>query len=396
MKRLFLKIKMLCKTYCAINIGLTTVTVTVEIDISTGIGISIVGLPDSAVKESLTRVLTAIRSYGFSIPGSKIIINMAPADIKKEGTSFDLTIAVALLCAMKKVSPERMQNFMISGELALDGTVRPISGALPIAIHASEQGFEGCIFPFDSAKEAVDITGTTIYGVQTLHDVISVLSDDAQNGTFIMKRDEETPVRPSFLNDFKDVKGQKMAKRGLELAVAGGHNVLLIGSPGCGKSFMASCLPSIMPTMSREESIETSKIYSVAGESIAHYGLMKERPFRTPHNSASRIALLGGGQNALPGEISLAHNGVLYLDEIAQFSRNSLDLLRQPLEDGKITISRIRYKVEYPCSFMLVASMNPCPCGYYGDASGLCNCTPSMVENYLSRISGPMLDRIDM
>lgn len=389
---------MLCKTYCATCLGLTVVAITVETDISNGIGIQLVGLPDSAVRESLTRVLTAIRSYGYRIPGKKIVINLAPADIKKQGSSFDLAIAVTLICAIKEIEPERMLDHLFLGELALDGSIRDVPGALPIAVYARDNGFQGCIMPYESAKEAVDIEGVDIYGVRSLADVLRILLEDDVK-EFLMHRGRDDEVREggkSNCPDFKVVKGQQHAKRGFEIAAAGGHNIILIGSPGCGKTLMASCLPSILPPMETEESIETSKIYSVAGKSIGSYGLLKTRPFRTPHNSASRVALLGGGPDALPGEISLAHNGVLYLDEIAQFSKVTLDLLRQPLEDGRIVISRARYRIEYPCSYMLVASMNPCPCGYYGDPSGRCRCTRSMVDNYMARISGPLMDRIDM
>ena len=389
---------MLCKTYCATCLGLTVVAITVETDISNGIGIQLVGLPDSAVRESLTRVLTAIRSYGYRIPGKKIVINLAPADIKKQGSSFDLAIAVTLICAMTETEPVRLKTHMFLGELALDGSIRDVPGALPVTVYARDNGFEGCVLPYESAKEAVDIEGVSIYGVRSLADVIRILKEeDAGELLMCRQKEDDAPTGENASGpDFKVVKGQQHARRGFEIAAAGGHNIILIGSPGCGKTLMASCLPSILPPMETEESIETSKIYSVAGKSIGSYGLLRTRPFRTPHNSASRVALLGGGPDALPGEISLAHNGVLYLDEIAQFSKVTLDLLRQPLEDGKIVISRARYRIEYPCSYMLVASMNPCPCGYYGDPSGRCRCTQAMVDNYMARISGPLMDRIDM
>lgn len=389
---------MLCKTYCATCLGLTVVAITVETDISSGIGIQLVGLPDSAVKESLTRVLTAIRSYGYRVPGKRIVINLAPADIKKQGSAFDLAIAVTLICAITETEPQKLQDHMFLGELALDGSIRDVPGALPITVYARDNGFAGCVLPYESAKEAVDIEGVKLYGVRNLADVLRILKEE-DSGDLLMERglqEADSANKKPLGPDFRVVKGQEHARRGFEIAAAGGHNIILIGSPGCGKTLMASCMPSILPVMETEESIETSKIYSVAGKSIGSYGLLKTRPFRTPHNSASRVALLGGGPDALPGEISLAHNGVLYLDEIAQFSKVTLDLLRQPLEDGKIVISRARYRIEYPCSFMLVASMNPCPCGYYGDPSGRCRCTQSMVENYMARISGPLMDRIDM
>ena len=389
---------MLCKTYCATCLGLTVVAITVETDISAGIGIQLVGLPDSAVRESLTRVLTAIRSYGFRIPGKRIIINLAPADIKKQGSSFDLAIAVTLICAITETEPARLKNHMFLGELALDGSIRDVPGALPVTVYARDNGFEGCVLPYESAKEAVDIDGVRIYGVKCLADVLRILKEEGDGELLMCRRDDAGCQAREAVScpDFRVVKGQQHARRGFEIAASGGHNIILIGSPGCGKTLMASCLPSILPPMETEESIETSKIYSVAGKSIGSYGLLKTRPFRTPHNSASKVSLLGGGPDALPGEISLAHNGVLYLDEIAQFSKVTLDLLRQPLEDGKIVISRARYRIEYPCSYMLVASMNPCPCGYYGDPSGRCRCTQTMVDNYRARISGPLMDRIDM
>ena len=387
---------MLCKTYCATCIGLQVVTVTVEVFITPGIGIHIVGLPDVAVKESLLRVVTALSNFGFRVPGKKIVINLAPADIRKEGSAFDLSIAIALLCAMDQIPTTYLNDYVIMGELSLDGMIRPVTGALPVAIHAKENGFKGCIFPKDSATEASEISELEIYGVSNIGMVIEVLNGRADEEWRIKYRSDDCSERKRCVNDFSNVKGQKYAKRGLEIAAAGGHNLLLIGSPGCGKSLMASCFPSILPQMSREESLETSKIYSVAGELTGQHGLLRDRPFRTPHHSASQVSLIGGGTKATPGEISLAHNGVLYLDEIAQFGKNTLDLLRQPIEDGRITISRAKYRVDYPASFTLVASMNPCPCGYYGDKSGKCTCSQTAVTNYLARLSGPLMDRIDL
>ena len=387
---------MICKTYAAACIGLNVVTITVETSFSAGVGLYIVGMPDIAVKESLMRITTALRSYGYSIPGKRIVINLAPADIRKEGSSFDLAIAVALLCAMEVIDSSRAAGFIVMGELALDGNIRDIYGTLPIADSCRERGFKRFIFPHDSAMEAVDLGGITIFGVRTLADVIAVLNGEVTAEDLIMRRKDTETAPVSATNDFKDVKGQLQARRGLEIAAAGGHNLILIGSPGCGKTMMASCLPTILPPMTKGESIETSKIYSVAGKSIGRSGLLRERPFRAPHNSASIVSMLGGGTNAMPGEISLAHNGVLYLDEVTLFSRSMLDLLRQPLEDGKIVISRARYRVEYPCEFMFVASMNPCPCGYYGDPTHRCKCSEREIAHYLSRISGPLLDRIDL
>lgn len=388
---------MLNKSYCATCIGVEAVVVTVEVDLSVGIGIHLVGLPDSAVRESLLRVITALTSYGFRIPGRKLVVNLAPADIRKEGSAYDLAIALGVLAASGQVSLVDGDKFLIMGELALDGRIRAVNGVLPVALKAREEGFGGCIFPAGSACEAAEVDGLAVYGVSSLAEAIEVLTRREQcDHLRVCKRAGATPFRPSG-NDFRQVRGQTLAKRGLEIAAAGSHNIILVGAPGSGKSLMASCLPSILPPMTREEAIETGKIYSVAGRGArVSEGLMQERPFRAPHHSASLVSLIGGGQNAAPGEISLAHNGVLYCDEIAQFSRSLLDALRQPLEDGRVTISRARYKVDYPAHFMLVASMNPCPCGYYGDETGRCSCTRGAVEGYLSRISGPMMDRIDL
>ena len=387
---------MLNKCFCATCLGVEAVLVTVEIDLSVGIGIHLVGLPDSAVRESLLRVVTALTSYGFRIPGRKLVVNLAPADIRKEGSAYDLAIALGVLAVSGQVSLPDCDRFVIMGELALDGSIRPVTGALPVALQAREEGFRGCLFPADSAQEAADVEELAVYGVSTLAEAIEVLTrrEDCEHLRVRRPCDRE-PFHPSG-NDFRQVRGQRVAKRGLEIAAAGGHNLILVGSPGSGKSLMASCLPSILPPMEREEAIETGKVYSVAGRGFRLSGLMQERPFRAPHHSASLVSFIGGGPQAGPGEISLAHHGVLYLDEIAQFSRGLLDALRQPLEDGRVTISRARYKVSYPASFMLVASMNPCPCGYYGDDSGRCGCSRGAVEGYLSRISGPMMDRIDL
>lgn len=392
---------MLYKTFCATCIGIDAVTVTVEVDMSPGVGIHLVGLPDSAVRESLLRVFTALGSYGFTVPGRKIIVNLAPADMRKEGSAFDLAIALGIIAVSERVPMPHLGEYVVMGELALDGTIRPVPGALPAAIHARDSGFKGCILPRLSAAEAADIENIRILGVDKLSQVIDLLSLGERSPLFEelsvkpFSAEEESLQKP-FMNDFRNVKGQSVAKRGMEIAAAGGHNLALVGSPGSGKSLLASCLPSILPPMTREESIQTSKIYSIAGERWDGHGLMKTRPFRAPHHSASLVSLVGGGQTPRPGEISLAHNGVLYLDEMLEFPGHVLDALRQPVENGKITLSRARYKVEYPAVFMLIASMNPCPCGYYGDPSGRCSCTRSAVDRYLSRLSGPMMDRIDM
>lgn len=387
---------MLNKCYCATCVGVEAVVVTVEVDLSTGIGIHLVGLPDSAVRESLLRVITALTSYGFRIPGRKLVVNLAPADIRKEGSAYDLAIAIGMLAVSEQIVTEDAGAFIIMGELALDGRVRPVNGVLPVALQARAEGFRGCIFPTGSAQEASEVEGLEVYGVSTLAEAIEVLTQRDRCDHLRVKRPSTEEVFQPSGNDFRQVRGQHVAKRGLEIAAAGGHNLIFVGSPGSGKSLMASCLPSILPPMTREEAIETGKIYSVAGRGFRSGGLMRERPFRAPHHSASLVSLIGGGPQAGPGEISLAHNGVLYLDEIAQFGKGLLDALRQPLEDGHVTISRARYKVDYPAHFMLVASMNPCPCGYYGDDSGRCTCSRGAVEGYLSRISGPMMDRIDL
>ena len=387
---------MVSKSYCAATIGLEALLITVEIDISMGVGIHLVGLPDSAVKESLLRVNIALASCGYRVPGKRIVINLAPADLRKEGSGYDLAIAVGIIMATEQVEFPNIKDYIIMGELALNGDLRAVPGALPIAIFAQKMGYKGCILPSESALEAQDVEGIAIYSVKSIREAIEILTECEDNSKYIVKRGENRGQRTIIQQpNFRDVKGQKLAKRGLEVAAAGGHNLILIGSPGSGKTFMATCLPSILPPMNRAESLETSKIYSIAGHSICRSGLLKDRPFRAPHHSASITSLIGGGPNAIPGEISLAHNGVLYLDEIAEFPTKAIDNLRQPIEDGKVTISRLKYKVTYPSSFMLIASMNPCPCGYYGQGER-CRCTQNMINRYMSRVSGPILDRIDM
>lgn len=387
---------MLRRTFCATCIGVDAITVTVEVDVSPGISFFLVGLPDSAVRESQQRIGTALHTIGARLPGKKIVINMAPADLKKEGSSFDLAIAMGILAASDQYLFNSIEDYIILGELALDGTIRPVNGALPVAVHAKKEGFRGCIFPQSSAKEASEIEGIDIYGVTHLEDVIAILSGD--EGIESLKPVVESiDSRPLFnIPDFKDIRGQESAKRGLEIAAAGGHNLIMSGPPGSGKTYMAKALAGILPKMTTAESVETSKIYSVAGKSCSNGGLIKERPFRSPHHSASLYAITGGGAASMPGEISLAHNGVLYLDEIPEFSRSILEVLRQPMEEREISISRLKSKVTYPAGFMLIASMNPCPCGFYGQPGDKCTCTPYMVNRYLSKISGPLLDRIDI
>ncbi len=387
----------LCRIFSATCMGLEVITITIEVSILNGVGIFLVGLPDSAVRESLLRVTTALQAGEFHIPGRKIVINLAPANIKKEGSSYDAAIAIGLLCASNQVRSEKLAEFLIMGELSLDGQVRAIPGALPIAIDAKEKGYKYCILPSQSAKEAADVDGIIIYRADSLREIIDIIEEKEYTSSLIVNSDiEEQATKYDADCDFAYVMGQEYVKRGLEIAAAGNHNLMMIGPPGSGKSFMARCLSSILPPMSREEALETSKIYSVAGKSSGLHGLMRTRPFRTPHHTASMVSLVGGGANALPGEISLAHNGVLYLDEMAEYPASTLNILRQPLEDRKISISRARYKVDYPASFMLVGSMNPCPCGYAGESSNKCNCGPAIINRYMSKISGPLTDRIDI
>lgn len=392
---------MLCKVFCAGCSGLEAFTVTVEVDVTEGISFFMVGLPGSAVKESQQRISSALLRYGYRIPGRRIVINLAPAHLKKEGSSFDVAIAIGILSASGQVSFKNTGDFIILGELALDGSIREITGALPVALYAARQGYKYCIFPYVSALEAGELEEIKVFGVRTLRDVIDILQNPDHSADKIVNNGGGSgsacmvPAR-DFSYDFSQVKGQRLAKKGLEIAAAGGHNVIMIGSPGSGKTFMAKCLPSILPVMSREEALETSKIYSVAGLFSASGGLMRERPFRQPHHTATVQSLAGSGVYGLPGEISLAHNGVLFLDEFAEFDRRVLEILRQPLEDGMIHICRARTRVSYPAAFMLVAAMNPCPCGYLYDEKARCVCSSPAVMRYLSKISGPLMDRIDI
>ena len=399
---------MLINIHCAKCIGINAVPVTVEVDIATGIGIHLVGLADAAIKESLLRTITSLQSMGFRIPGRKIVINLAPADMHKKGSGYDVPIALGIIAASCQRELPFLKDYIIMGELGLDGSVRAISGALPIAELASREGLKGCILPAISALEAAEYDGIDIYGVETLEEVLRILSGDEFCEDLLVKnllktsvaslKEEDTeddPVEKGYM-DFAEIIGQDGAKRGIEIAAAGNHNVLLLGSPGSGKSSLAKAMAGILPKMNLEESLQTSKIYSVAGLGNTSGGLMRTRPFRAPHYSASIAALIGGGSdNILPGEISLAHNGILFADEFCETPKRILEVLRAPMEDKKVTISRLKSKVEYPADFMLVAASNPCPCGYWGEGDR-CTCTPSKRIAYISKLSGPIMDRIDV
>ncbi len=388
---------MLVKTYGSTVFGIDATTITIEVNVANGVNFILVGLPDNAVKESQQRIKAALKNNNLKYPGKEITVNLAPADIRKEGSTFDLPIAIGILAASEQIKANKLSEYLILGELSLDGKLNPMKGVLPIAIQAKKENFKGIILPKENAKEAAIVNELEIYGAENLNEVVNLLNgkNNIQPTKIDLSNEFESKLNELEI-DFKDVKGQSNIKRAFEIAAAGGHNVILIGPPGSGKSMLAKRFPTILPPMTIDESLETTKIHSVAGKTGKEIGLITQRPFRKPHHTISDVALVGGGGYPQPGEISLAHNGVLFLDELPEYKRTVLEVMRQPLEDRNVTISRAKFSIDFPAGFMLVAAMNPCPCGYYNHPEKECLCGSGNVQKYLNKISGPLLDRIDL